>query len=528
MNVKKIGAILAGAVMIGSAVAAAWNPAEHKDFFVDPETGEPNAVVVVGTNAAAADVTAAGWIAAQIGNMAYYEEEIPQFFADTWSSGQLDPGEYVDVSLVGEVTGSFSADELLETLWWNDANENDKLDSNEEHEEIVLDLDENATEGSIGTFSYIAKVYKNRGGYIHFLGHDYTTLRWWPDKVLCADSYKEDGAKFYLNETLVNGWTINMDIDEAFWDPFNKLDVLVTDPKGGTHEALLGPLFGPSSGPTVMRVWYDPDTGRYTDNHVGGSVCVFRFKYEGCFLGTKNKFVLANVFAANNFKTIQNAYCLRPSGLGGPEYNLIVDSANKEIRLDFTNMPGYMGTPYYIPYMTIPLAAFDPTQVETFWVNENPPTDPYITVNLKFDYSIPSNPSDSWYIKEVTVHQEFELEPKIITHPVDIDPTEIVMEDSYIIVNPVIKSSKNLILVGGPGLVTQGVGPDGETFAICNQLTKDLVDLGLSKVDWFTSPGEYEYIADAFADGKDVIIVAGADRIGTKQAVQKLLEDLTA
>ena len=40
MNVKKIGAILAGAVMIGSAVAAAWNPAEHKDFFVNPETGE--------------------------------------------------------------------------------------------------------------------------------------------------------------------------------------------------------------------------------------------------------------------------------------------------------------------------------------------------------------------------------------------------------------------------------------------------------------------------------------------------------
>ncbi|RLF94334.1 S-layer protein, partial [Thermococci archaeon] len=63
MKIKKIGAILAGAVMIGSAVAAAWDPSEDTDFFINSETGEPNSIIVVGANAAASDVTAAGWIA---------------------------------------------------------------------------------------------------------------------------------------------------------------------------------------------------------------------------------------------------------------------------------------------------------------------------------------------------------------------------------------------------------------------------------------------------------------------------------
>lgn len=87
MRVKKIGAILAGAVMIGSAVAAAWDPSENKDFFVDPETGEPNAIVVVGANAAASDVTAGAWVAAQIGSMAYYEETTTDIETYEWSSG---------------------------------------------------------------------------------------------------------------------------------------------------------------------------------------------------------------------------------------------------------------------------------------------------------------------------------------------------------------------------------------------------------------------------------------------------------
>jgi S-layer protein (TIGR01564 family) len=49
----------------------------------------------------------------------------------------------------------------------------------------------------------------------------------------------------------------------------------------------------------------------------------------------------------------------------------------------------------------------------------------------------------------------------------------------------------------------------------------------LSTLDWATSLGEYEYIPNAFAEGKDVIIVAGADREATRYAVKTLINDLT-
>lgn len=161
MRVKKIGAILAGAVMIGSAVAAAWDPSVNKDFFVDPETGEPNAIVVVGANAAASDVTAGAWVAAQIGSMAYYEEVTVTPVTGEWSSGANyvdDQGDnYIDttdtgannadVILLGDTGGYFNIagvsyppyDEL-DTLWWEDANANDVLDKNEKREEIYVNL----------------------------------------------------------------------------------------------------------------------------------------------------------------------------------------------------------------------------------------------------------------------------------------------------------------------------------------------------------------------------------------------------
>jgi len=172
MRVKKIGAILAGAVMIGSAVAVAWDPSEsewdpsdHKDFFVDPETGEPNAIVVVGANAAASDVTAAGWIAAQIGSMAYHEDVKTEAITETWDSNDYvspyddDWGDNMvtkddngsnnaDVILVGDVAGDFSGGIpyfKLKTLWWEDTDKKgtpgyEVLNNYEKREEIYVNL----------------------------------------------------------------------------------------------------------------------------------------------------------------------------------------------------------------------------------------------------------------------------------------------------------------------------------------------------------------------------------------------------
>ncbi len=165
MKIKKIGAILAGAVMIGSAVAAAWDPSDHTDFFVDPDTGDPNSIIVVGANAAASDVTAAGWIAAQIGSMAHYEEIIPQYDEATWISikpyvddnyddtdAALGPNNATyncDALAVGDMFGDFNYLPYaeLDSLWWDDKNDNDTLENDESREEVFVNFTQDAMTG---------------------------------------------------------------------------------------------------------------------------------------------------------------------------------------------------------------------------------------------------------------------------------------------------------------------------------------------------------------------------------------------
>ncbi|MBN1785393.1 MAG: S-layer protein [Candidatus Methanofastidiosa archaeon] len=80
MKWKKIGVAVSGALLLGSTLLGAVGAATadvDKDFFINPENGEPMCLIVVGSNAAAEDVVSASWIAAQIGSMAYYE---------TWTS----------------------------------------------------------------------------------------------------------------------------------------------------------------------------------------------------------------------------------------------------------------------------------------------------------------------------------------------------------------------------------------------------------------------------------------------------------
>ncbi|MEN6378588.1 MAG: S-layer protein [Methanofastidiosum sp.] len=77
---------------------------------------------------------------------------------------------------------------------------------------------------------------------------------------------------------------------------------------------------------------------------------------------------------------------------------------------------------------------------------------------------------------------------------------ELLMED--------VAKNNNLILVGGP---------------VANRLVANLVREGKSKVDWYTSQGDIEYIPNGLYPGRDVVIVAGADREKTREAVRKLI-----
>ena len=77
---------------------------------------------------------------------------------------------------------------------------------------------------------------------------------------------------------------------------------------------------------------------------------------------------------------------------------------------------------------------------------------------------------------------------------------EIVDEDTA-------NKDMNLVLIGGP---------------VANKLVADLVTAGKSKVDWYTSEGDIEVIADAFTEGKYAIIVAGKTRTETRAAAEAL------
>jgi S-layer protein (TIGR01564 family) len=98
----------------------------------------------------------------------------------------------------------------------------------------------------------------------------------------------------------------------------------------------------------------------------------------------------------------------------------------------------------------------------------------------------------------------------ITTHYVDLEPEALVKLDENI--NTEMKQEYNLVLIGGP---------------VANTIVQELVDLGKTTFEkWDTSEGELELIADAFADGKHVLIVAGKDRDATTMAALDLVNAL--
>jgi len=129
-------------ILFSLAVTTAWDPEENKDFFVDPETGEPNAIVVVGAYAAASDVTAGAWVAAQIGSMIYYKEEVTEKAVYEYFSGENYEDRDPDAILVGNTEGDFKNEPygFLESLWYDDKNNNKVLDLDESREEVFVDF----------------------------------------------------------------------------------------------------------------------------------------------------------------------------------------------------------------------------------------------------------------------------------------------------------------------------------------------------------------------------------------------------
>jgi hypothetical protein len=126
---------------------------------------------------------------------------------------------------------------------------------------------------------------------------------------------------------------------------------------------------------------------------------------------------------------------------------------------------------------TIPLCCWDMPQcgVDDYWVNTG---DAPVYVELTIDDSDDLGHTDLIVDGGFTVthYSGEEVTTEIVK--VDIDPMSIVVNDDE--VTDTMKATSNLVLVGGPGLVVcVGAAPQ-----VANTLTQDLVDQGLSAVDW--------------------------------------------
>lgn len=86
------------------------------------------------------------------------------------------------------------------------------------------------------------------------------------------------------------------------------------------------------------------------------------------------------------------------------------------------------------------------------------------------------------------------------------DREKLITYDELLMEN--VAKNNNLILVGGP---------------VANRLVANLVQSGKSRIDWYNSQGDIEYIPNGLYLGRDVVIVAGADREKTRDAVLRLI-----
>jgi hypothetical protein len=110
-----------------------------------------------------------------------------------------------------------------------------------------------------------------------------------------------------------------------------------------------------------------------------------------------------------------------------------------------------------------------------------------------------------------TIMEEVQTTDYYEISPADIDRTGLVVLDTDINFTAwKAACSHNVILIGGP---------------VANSIVNQLVNEGISTVDWATSPGEWEYIAAPYGDCH-ILIVAGADREATQTAVQALIDCL--
>ena len=472
-------------VVIVLMLLSLWTPLEDHEFFV--EDGEARCLVVYGENSA--DFESARIIAEKIAEISRAKEETVPYIEENYVTENDYRTTHCDFIVVGNTTGYFDRKPYTALpLWYDDKNLNGELDKDESREEIFINFSEEDGRFPvvrIGGFRYrtvieelpIKKswrsgektVYLYEGSRkVRFLNQDLSPLDFFQsvgeNVLLLGDPYQ---TTVPLQEHIeFQDWTISL--GEEY---------LVTEPNGNTHR------FDPADLISVKRNICSL-----------GEATIFAMRIEN---GDAALYVLRNYDAVRSATGIE---------IGGTEWNLSVRSGDIEYE-DVNDMsPAFKDdtTEYLIELKNysqheekVFLSAF---QVPPCGLSEG-----RYTGRIFFTLEITDPDSSDETVERVTLTYKKIIQESFLKYM--LKDTELTDQ---------IRSSYNIISVGGPGLTAMESGTH-----TCNTWTKSLVDTELSTVDWYSSEGEWEYLEE-----KRTLIVAGKDREATREAAEKLVETL--
>ncbi|WP_324735632.1 S-layer protein [Thermococcus sp. SY098] len=575
MKVRKIAALAVGAAMVGATMgfASAQANLPGKDFFV--KDGQPNVKIVVGSQAAAMDVASAADIAVALGSLLYTEKEaeaagvsvvvkkdltpdytyyIPVFsnyyedtgtnpsatdweqLTDNWWNGSAYNGSYTDwtswtpkfvdeVSDMDAINGDYQVD-------WDFTISNIELSDPEQNtiayvprsadltipagdftvllNYTIANWTYSATEpdsiwGTLNPSTVYDEVHDddNPGGYT-FSGYIY-------DGVGAGDTFTVLGNTYYILDVLTDGIKYGHDHGQVWFHvgdvkEFDGYKIRAVDISVSPSNKALFEITAPDGRSDLVIISTDEgdvDISTKSDKFEPGEVVL---KLDDTFVGIDGN-LIAQLEVRTNVVEVHTGDEL----VSGWVVNFTIEN-NKVKWLTLTNANDLSGSKldilgkYTMCYKveSHTLEADDTTYYAAKAYIVVKPSEPIVkTEELKVgdelvDYD--GTPT-GWVVDQIKGGTYTEVTVMHPTEPITYLDTEIDPENI----------DSNLILVGGP---------------VANAVTKYLVDNGYSKVDWYNSAGDIEYIEDY--NGFGILIVAGKDRYATREAAKQLMEYLSS
>jgi len=461
-----------------------WLPQENMDFFV--KNGEPQCLIVYGENSA--DFEAASIIAEKIAELSRKKEEIFEYSENNYINKNNFQTSDCDFIVVGNTSGYFNKKPYISLpLWYDDKNMNGKLDSDESREEIFINFSKNNTFPvfNIGDLRYrvvieelpMKKLWKvgEKAVYVY---ENSKKVKFLNNELSPLDFFQSTGENsILLGDPYEKSFPMEEDIEFKGWKVHLGEEYTVTEPSGKIHR-------------------YDPSELIYIKRNVCGKedITIFAMKIENNEI---------EIYVLRNYGVIHSATGIK---IGEDEWSLNIRTQDIEYE-DVNDMsPAFKDKE--MEYI-IELRNYSMLSGNVYFTEiQIPPcglTEGDYTGRIFFSIEITdSDPHDEEIDSVKMIYKKVTEESFLRFLIKDSEVTEEIM------------NSYNLISVGGPGYTKTEKGIN-----ICNTWTKSIVDRELSRIDWYNSEGEWEYIEDL-----RTLIVAGKDREATKRAAEKLVENL--